>query len=169
MINATLDAGTQDIVVDEVFPHSAAMVWKALTSGSLMARWLMEPHGFEPVEGCHFTFRTTPAGPWDGIIRCRVLAVRPNERFAYSWTGGHEENVGYGSKLDTVVTWTLSEAPGGTRVRVVHSGFELPRNETAFRTMGDGWSKVVPRLRATVGEEGDPSGAGSGAEDGRGA
>lgn len=157
MSSAALDTQTQtqDIVVDEVFPHTAAMIWRALTSGDLMTRWLMAPSGFDPVEGRRFTFQTKPAGAWDGVIRCQVLEVRPNERFAYSWTGGHEANAGYGSKLDTVVTWTLSEESAGTRVRLVHAGFKLPANESAFRNMGDGWKKVVPRLRATVDEEDD--------------
>ena len=155
MNNAGLAAETQDIVVDEIFPHAAGTIWKALTSGELMARWLMPPSGFEPVEGCRFTMRTTPAGAWDGVIHCQVLEVRTNERFAYGWKGGHEENVGYGSKLDTTVTWTLSEEAGGTRLRLVHAGFRLPRNETAFRSMGDGWKKVVPRLRATIDEQDD--------------
>ena len=153
MSDLAASAATQAIVVDEVFPHRPAAIWTALTSGELMARWLMPPSGFEPVEGNRFTFRTTPAGAWDGVIHCVVLEVLPNKRFAYRWQGGDDGNVGYGSKLDTVVTWTLSEEPGGTRVRLVHSGFELPRNESAFRNMGDGWNKVVPRLRSAVDEE----------------
>ena len=69
-----------------------------------MGRWLMAPTGFEPVKGKHFTYQTTPAGAWDGTIHCEVLEVMPNERFAYAWKGGHEANVGYGARLDTVVT-----------------------------------------------------------------
>jgi len=42
------------------------------------------------VEGKQFTFKTTPAGAWDGIIRCQVLEVKPNERFVYAWEGGDE-------------------------------------------------------------------------------
>ncbi len=91
-----------------------------------MARWLMAPAGFEPVEGTNFTFQTSPAGEWDGVIRCQVLEVVENRRLAFAWKGGHEGNRGYGSPLDTVVTWTLSPAEGGTRIRMVHSGFELP-------------------------------------------
>ena len=54
--------GTQDIVVDEVFPHAPETIWKTLTSGALMARWIeMTPTGFEPVKGKRFTFQTTPA------------------------------------------------------------------------------------------------------------
>ncbi len=111
-------------------------IWKTLTTGELISRWLLMPSaGFEPVRGKHFTLQTTPAGAWDGVIRCQVLEVMPNERLVYSWRSGHEGNVGYGSPLDTVVTWTLSKARGGTRLRLVHSGFVLPKNDTAYTSM----------------------------------
>jgi len=144
---------TQDIVVDEVFPHAPETIWKTLTAGELIGRWLlMAPTGFEPVKGKHFTFQTTPAGAWDGIIHCQVLEVMPNERLAYAWKGGHEGNVGYGSRLDTVVTWFLSRVENGTRLRLVHSGFVLPKNDTAFKNMSEGWPKVLQRIDAIAGE-----------------
>src|SRR6266850_4364385 len=68
------------------------------------------------------------------LIHCQVLEVVPNERLVYAWKGGHEGNVGYGAPLDTVVTFTLARETSGTRVRLVHSGFVLPRNETATAT-----------------------------------
>ena len=49
MAEPALKPATQDIVVDEVFPHAPETVWKALTTGELIARWLMEAHGFAPV------------------------------------------------------------------------------------------------------------------------
>src|SRR5216684_2175928 len=148
------DFGTQDIAVDEVFPHAPETIWKTLTTGELIGRWLpMAPTGFEPVKGKHFTFQTTPAGPWDGIIHCQVLEVMPNERLAYAWKGGHEGNVGYGSPLDTVVTWTLSRVENGTRLRLVHSGFVLPKNDTAFMNMSEGWTKVVRNLDTIAAEQ----------------
>jgi uncharacterized protein YndB with AHSA1/START domain len=152
MNDIALKSSTQDIVVDEIFPHAPETIWRALTSGELMARWMMAPTGFEPVKGNRFTFKTTPAGEWDGTIRCEVLEVVPNQRLVYAWKGGHESNVGYGSRLDTVVTFTLSKVDGGTRLRVVHSGFVLPKNDTAFRNMSDGWKKVVRNLDAVVAE-----------------
>jgi uncharacterized protein YndB with AHSA1/START domain len=153
MTEAALKSHTQDIVVDEVFPHAPETIWKTLTSGELIGRWLMAPSGFEPVEGKRFTFKTTPGGAWDGIIHCQVLEVIPNERFTYAWKGGHESNVGYGAKLETVVTFTLSRVADGTRVRLVHSGFVLPKNETAFKSMSDGWKKVVRNLGAVASEQ----------------
>jgi uncharacterized protein YndB with AHSA1/START domain len=146
MNDAALKSDTQDIEVDEVFPHAPETIWKTLTTGELIGRWMMAPTGFEPVTGKHFTFQTTPAGAWDGIIHLQVLEVMPNERLAYSWKSGHEGNVGYGSRLDTVVTFTLSRVAEGTRVRLVHSGFVLPKNETAFNSMNQGWKKVVGNI-----------------------
>ena len=149
--------GTQEIIVEEVFPHPPETIWTAITDGRLIARWLMEPKGFEPVEGNRFTYQTTPAGAWDGTIHCQVLEVVPNERFVYAWKGGHEGNVGYGAPLDTVVTFTLAREADGTRVRLVHSGFVMPRNENAYRVMGEGWIKCVQRLDiiAIEGEQSD--------------
>ena len=153
MNDAALKSDTQDIVVEEIFPHAPETIWKTLTSGELIGRWLMAPTGFEPVEGKRFTFQTKPAGAWDGAIHCQVLEAIPNERLAYAWKGGHEANVGYGSLLETIVTWTLSRVENGTRLRLVHSGFALPDNDTAFKNMSEGWKKVVPRIGAIAGGE----------------
>ena len=154
MNDAALKSDTRDIVVDEVFPHAPETIWKALTSGELIARWMMAPTGFEPMKGKRFTFQTTPGGAWDGVIHCEVLEAIPNQRLVYAWKGGHVGNVGYGSRLETVVTWTLARADNGTRVRLVHSGFVLPRNDTAFRSMSEGWTKVVRNLDAVAAEQG---------------
>jgi uncharacterized protein YndB with AHSA1/START domain len=155
MNQAALKPDTRDIVVDEVFPHAPETIWKTLTTSELIGRWLrMAPAGFEAVKGRRFTMQTTPAGAWDGVIHCEVLEATPCERLVYTWQGGHEGNVGYGSRLDTVVTWTLARVEAGTRLRVVHSGFVLPDNDTAFRNMGEGWKKVVPDIGAIAAEQG---------------
>ena len=153
---AALHIRSKEIVVDEIFPHSPSTIWKTLTSGELMGRWLgMEPTGFEPLLGNRFTYRTKPAGAWDGTIECEILEVFPEKRFAYSWKGGDERNAGYGSRLDTVVTFILDDAEGGTRLRLIHSGFVLPENDTAYQNMSGGWTKVVPRIGAVSGEQND--------------
>ncbi len=152
-MNTALASDTAEIVVDETFPHSPGVIWKTLTDGELIARWLMRPIGFEAAPGSRFMYQTTPAGQWDGVILCRVLEAVPNERLVYSWKSGHESNEGYGAPLETVVTWTLSAVAGGTRVRLVHSGFVTPRNDSALKTMSEGWKKVVPALGAIADEQ----------------
>jgi uncharacterized protein YndB with AHSA1/START domain len=152
MTQAAMKTATQDIVVEEVFPHAPETIWKTLTTGELIARWLMAPTGFAPMKGTHFTFQTTPAGAWDGVIHCEVLDVSRNERLSFSWQGGDDTNAQYGSRLDTIVTLSLSKVDGGTRLRLVHSGFVTPKNDGAFKTMSEGWKKVVGRIGAMSGE-----------------
>jgi uncharacterized protein YndB with AHSA1/START domain len=153
MNQAALRSDTQEIVVDDIFPYAPETIWKTLTTGELMGRWLMTPTGFEPVKGKRFTYQTTAAGAWDGVIHCEVLEAVPNQRLVYAWKGGHESNAGYGAPLDTVVTFTLTRVEKGTRLRLVHSGFVLPKNELAFTNMGNGWKKVVPQIGAIAGEQ----------------
>lgn len=147
-------ADSPSIVIDEVFPHTLDVVWKTLTRPELMGRWLpMKSTGFAPVAGTRFTYQTTPAGDWDGVIHCQVLEAIPNRKLSYAWKGGHAGNVGYGAPLDTVVTFTLEAVEAGTRLRLVHSGFVLPRNETAFSSMGKGWTGVVATIGAIAAED----------------
>lgn len=153
MMDAMAKTVTHDIVLDETFPHAPHVLWKVLTSGSLMARWMMEPKGFAPVVGTKFTFQTTPAGAWDGTIHCEVLEVKENERFSYSWKGGDDGNDGYGSKLDTIVSWQMSEVEGATRLKLVHSGFVVPKNETAHQNLGKGWKVCMTRVAGIAAEE----------------
>jgi uncharacterized protein YndB with AHSA1/START domain len=90
MTEAAMKTATQDIVVEEPLRHPPEAIWKTLTTGALIDRWLLE--------------------------------VTRNERPSYSWRGGHDDNAHYGSRLDTIVTWTLTKVDGGTRLRLVHSG-----------------------------------------------
>ena len=93
MSDATPKPPTHEIVVDQVFPHAPEAIWKALTTGERIARSIrMVPTRSAPVEGTHCTFRTMPAGGWEGVINCQVLEVIPNERFACAWKGGDEGN-----------------------------------------------------------------------------
>jgi uncharacterized protein YndB with AHSA1/START domain len=103
------------------------------------------------VVGHRFTFRAQPIAGWDGICHCEVLEVEPNQRLSYTWRGGSDENPSYGSRLDTVVTWTLTaNATGGTLLRLVHSGFTA-KNGYAFEMMSKGWrGKLAERIAEVV-------------------
>ena len=139
---------TEEIVVEEVLPHPPETVWKALTTEALIDRWLMKSTGFAAAKGTRFTFQTAPLGAWDGVVHCEVLDVVPNQRLSYTWRGGHDSNQQYGARLDTTVTWTLSAVEDGTRLRMVHAGFILPKNDAAYRAMSGGWKKVVDKIAA---------------------
>ena len=113
----------------------------------------MTPIDFVAEIGNRFTYQTTPAGEWDGTIRCQVLELVPGERLVYSWRGGHADNAGYGSLLDLTVSMFLEPVAAGTKLRVIHSAFDLPRNETAFSSMSGGWKCVVARIAEVADEQ----------------
>ena len=137
---------TRDIVVEEVLPHPPEKVWKALTTAASIGQWLM-PTDFEPVVGKRFTFTTRPIGDWDGVVHGEVLEVVASSRLVYSWKGGTDANTtNYGSRLDTVVTWTLHPEGKGTRLRMVQAGFRSPANDFAYDAMSPGWRRIVGRL-----------------------
>jgi uncharacterized protein YndB with AHSA1/START domain len=137
-------AATRSIIVERLIPHPPEKIWRALTQAHLIEQWLMK-NDFEPRLGAQFTFRAKPMGDWNGIVRCEVTAFDPPRRLAYSWKGGSAVNPDYGSELDSVVEWVLAPEPGGTRVRLEHSGFG-PRNEFAFEAMSGGWPRGLERL-----------------------
>ena len=140
---------SREITVEAVLPHSPDTVWKALTTSEVIADWLM-PNDFEPTTGKRFTFQTQPVGNWDGVVKCEVLEIEANRRLVYSWVGGSDANPGYGAKLDSVVTWTLTPVEAGTRLRLVHSGFRSPENDLAFGAMSPGWSRIIERISRTL-------------------
>ena len=133
---------TRDIVVEFMLPHAPEVVWRVLSSAELIGKWLM-PNDFKPELGHRFTFRAKPMGDWDGTVQCEVLEIEPPHRLVYSWKGGSTKNPGYGSVLDTVVTWTLEPLEGGTHLTLVHAGFDLPENQSAYDAMSPGWGRIV--------------------------
>jgi uncharacterized protein YndB with AHSA1/START domain len=137
------DLALRSIVVERALPFPPEKVWKALTRAELVSRWLM-PTDFRLEAGATFTFTTRPMGDWDGVVRCEVQEVRPCELLRYSWAGGPSR-----SRLDTVVTWTITPAGEGSHVRMEHTGFR-PEDEPAYAAMSPGWTRVVERLDQSI-------------------
>ena len=135
---------THAITVEKVLPYAADRIWRTLTTSELLMKWLM-PNDFVAAVGHRFNFRTKPIGDWDGVVHCEVLDCDPPRLLRYSWKGGADTNPQFGSKLDSVVTWTLTPVEGGTQVRMVHDGFVFPGNRYAFDMMSPGWGKIVNR------------------------
>lgn len=107
------------VVVDCDLDHPPEKVWRALTEPKLLGAWLL-PNDIRAEEGQRFTLRDAPGA--DAPIDCEVLAAEKPRLLRYSWRG-RDRDAG-GRALDTVVTFTLDgTAAGGTRLRIVHSGF----------------------------------------------
>jgi uncharacterized protein YndB with AHSA1/START domain len=127
------------IEIEVVYPHPVERVWHALTDADALAQWLM-PNDFAPRLGRRFTFRAE--GEWTGTIECQVVALEPPTRVAYTWASGPLQP-------PTLVTWTLASEGGGTRLRIVHSGFAAcgPTGLTVRDILASGWDSKVLRVK----------------------
>jgi uncharacterized protein YndB with AHSA1/START domain len=113
------DEGADSIVTECELAERPEMVWRALTVPELVAEWLM-PNDMSPEIGRRFTLQGKPEE--GGAIGCEVLDIEPERLLRYSWRSIDAD--ADGSRLDTVVTFELTETPaGGTHLRIVHSGF----------------------------------------------
>ena len=125
---------TNSVVIEREIPFPPEKIWRALTQPHLIEEWLMK-NDFKPVVDHRFNF----TADW-GSVDCRVLAIEPNKTLSYTWDA-------YG--LESVVTWTLTAAGGGTHLRVEQSGFR-PDQQQAYHGARAGWPRFVAALEQTV-------------------
>lgn len=128
------------VVVEVVYPHPIQRVWRALTNPGALGTWLMA-NDFEPRVGHRFTFRTAPEQEWNGTVECEVARVEEPTLLSYTWQGG--------ALPETLVTYTLTPVPGGTRLRLVHCGFAAggPAALRVRDLLGQGWNSKVLRTK----------------------
>ena len=132
-------AATRSVVIEKELPYPPTKIWRALTQGHLIKKWLMDSD-FQPVVGHKFSFRATPMPNWNGVVDSEVLVVEPNKKLSYSW----------GSMgLESVVVWTLVATSGGTLVRMEQSGFR-PDQEANYQGAMYGWRKFIGDLERVV-------------------
>ena len=129
---------TLSVVVERELPHPPDKVWRALTQPQLLEEWLMKSD-FQPVVDHPFRFRAD----W-GAVDCRVLAVEPGKTLSYTWAA-------YG--LETVVTWTLTPASGGTDLRMEQSGFR-PDQPQYYEGAKGGWQRFLAALEQLLARTG---------------
>lgn len=126
---------TRSVVVERDMPFPPEKIWRALTQPALIEAWLMK-NDFAPDVGRQFTLR----GDW-GSVDCKVLAVEPNRRLAYSWDA---------MGLESTVTWTLTPSGTGTHLRMEQAGFR-PDQGQAYGGARMGWQKFFAELEKVAG------------------
>ena len=124
--------------LERFYAHPPSALWRALTDPELVARW-WAAGDVRPVVGHAFTL---DMGKW-GQQPCVVVDVEPERLFRFRFAVG---------RLDTTITWTLTPDGEGTRLVLVHEGFDLdsPMGRAAFEGMKPGWPHVLERLGASI-------------------
>lgn len=131
--------------VDQFLRHPPAKVWRALTEPALIAQWLM-PCDFRLQVGHRYTMRAQamPATGFSGTIQAEVLAFEPERMLRVGWRDADPSSP---SGADWTITWTLQPEGRGTRLFLVHEGFDPddPLQQRARTVMGGGWRSTVMR------------------------
>ena len=137
LTDKTPQSQTESICLEFDLHQSPEKVWRALTDPVLVAEWLMPVVDLKLEPGAAFTFKAQPQPGWDGVVNCRLLEIEACRKLTYTWV------VGFG--LDTVVTFTLTPTPSGTRLSLVQSGFK-PDQKQNFGGARYGWRMMGGRL-----------------------
>ena len=132
---------SRTVVVEREMAHPPEKLWRALTQPHLMEEWLMK-NDFKPSVGHRFNLR----GEWGGVLDCEVLVVEPNRTLAYTWNFTHDDPA---FSLESVVTFTLTPAGQGTRLRMEQSGFR-PSQKQAFGGAHAGWKQFFDNLEQVL-------------------
>ncbi|MDB4995006.1 MAG: hypothetical protein JWM74_2438 [Myxococcaceae bacterium] len=145
LVDTTAPSQSESISFDFDLHHAPEKVWRALTDPVLLTEWLLPVFGLDLAPGAAFTFKTQPYPPWDGTVSCRVLEVEELKKLSYAWAVG---DMG----LDTVVTFTLTPTPSGTRLSLVQSGFKPEQKQNSggarygWKTMGGKLIDLLAKL-----------------------
>jgi uncharacterized protein YndB with AHSA1/START domain len=135
-IDKTAPSQTESISFELELPHPPEKVWRALTDPALLGEWLLPVVELKLEPGAPFTFKTQPYPGWDGTVNCRILEIDAPRKLSYAWAVPF---------LDTVVTFTLTPTPSGTRLSLVQSGFKADQKRE-FGGARYGWNMMGGKL-----------------------
>lgn len=125
-------------------------VWAAVTEPEHVSRWF----GRLELDGAGAGATGTISWPDRAPIPIRVDAIDAPRSVSYRW-GNDDASDATPSSLDeaqpTVFTFTLEEAPSGTLLTVVETGFETTSDPAAnLESHRQGWNIELDKLVALV-------------------
>lgn len=132
-------------------------VWKALSDSAEFGTWFGVSFAGPFRAGTPAPARITKPPQYAGLeFTFHIEAIEPERLLSYRWhPGAVDPKIEYSKEPTTLVTFTLEDAPGGTLLTVVESGFEaLPESRRAetFRLNEDGWAEQIVNVERHVGK-----------------
>jgi uncharacterized protein YndB with AHSA1/START domain len=133
---------------------SRSRVWRAITDVSQFNTWFGVSLGSLFVAGAEVRGNFTNPKFADVTLTLWIESVEPERFFSFRW---HPYPMEKGADLEaeptTLVTFTLEEIGGATRLTIVESGFDaLPeaRRATCFSMNSKGWEGQSQKLKKFV-------------------
>lgn len=130
---------------------SPATVYEVVSSPAHVREWWPDEARYEPVPGG--AGEIVFGDPADGgsVVSITVVDARPPELFSFRWTHPAGEAATAGNSL--LVTFTITPAGTGTRLRMVETGFreqgwDDARVAAEHADHASAWDHFLPRLVA---------------------
>jgi uncharacterized protein YndB with AHSA1/START domain len=129
-------------------------VWRAIANAEEFGSWFGArfEEGFAPA--ARVTGRITIPGFEHALMEIEIERIDPERLFSYRWHPyAIDPAVDYSGEPTTIVEFHLEDAPGGTRLTVIESGFDrIPasRRAEAFRMNEQGWASQLKNIERHV-------------------
>lgn len=144
----------QDAIEKEfITKASKEKVFQAITDIGQIVKWFPDSVEGElkPNSRASFTFKG------HGIAPVYIVAVEPNDYFAYRWVPGSIQDTNVGKDIlerpTTLVEFRLETVEGGTKVKLKESGFSKISPEVmakAYEQNTNGWGFMLGRLEKYI-------------------
>jgi uncharacterized protein YndB with AHSA1/START domain len=152
----TMTTSTDRIEKSVVLPAPRARVWRAISDSREFSRWFGVNLSSPFVVGQATTGNITIPNYDHLIMTVWIETIEPESRFAFRWhPSAIDTTVDYSTEHTTLVTFTLADADGGTRLTVVETGFDaLPdaRRVPAFTSNNSGWAGQMKAIAKYLAE-----------------
>jgi len=123
------------IKLEKNYPVFKEAVWVHLINDELLSSWCMPCNNFLLERGQEFEFKIPPNIFFDGTFYNKVMDYSENVFLSYRC-------IAKKPKIDTVVSWTLSESRSKTNLTLEHSGFKGSQWLTKIM-LAAGWKKMM--------------------------
>lgn len=111
-------------------------VFPVLIQPDQVERWIASNATIEPRIGGTYDLG------WQGVPAGKILDLQDNRKLSLSW--GDDKTTTINPDGETVVTWTLEESNGKTRLTIVHSGFKPDADTDGIQA---GWRNFMGWIR----------------------
>ena len=146
---------TDKIEREIVVKATKARVWKAISDAKEFGNWFGVNFKDQKFEVGKATKGNITIKGYDHVVmEVEVTKMEPERTLAFTWHPyAVEPETDYSKEPPTLVTFTLEDADGGTRVKVVESGFDkIPahRRDEAYRMNSGGWEGQMKNIAKHV-------------------
>jgi uncharacterized protein YndB with AHSA1/START domain len=131
-------------------------VWRALADSQAFGEWFGVKFSGSFVPGARLQARILHKGYEHLSMEIAIEQMEPERLFSWRWhPHAKDPETDYSKEPTTLVVFELADAPGGTLLTVVESGFEgipLTRRMEAYRGNEQGWTQQMKAIESYVGQ-----------------